>query len=161
MRRTDREVQDLQEIFAMLEKCTTISLGMNDQEYPYVIPMTFGCALEDTSPEGPKNIVIYFHSAQAGHKWELLEKDNNVCIEAHMYYRTEEVPGGAITAKYESVIGFGKAERLTDPKAKIAGIKTILEHYNHSGFPATSCKGMSKCEVFRVVLENVTGKHNL
>lgn len=154
MRRTDREVADINEIFDILNRNTVIRVGMNGGDYPYVIPLTFGCALEDGS------VVVYFHSAAAGTKHELLAKDNRVCIESDTYYRTEEV-GGGVTARYESIIGFGKAERLVDPKAKIAGMKTILDHYNHSGFPVTSCTGMSRCEVYRVVLDSVTGKRNL
>lgn len=155
MRRTDREVTDLNEIFDILRKNNSLSLGMNGGEYPYIIPMTFGCEMEDGK------IVVYLHSAATGTKWELLGKDPRVCIEAALYYRTEEVMGAGVTAKYESVIGFGKAERLTEVKDKVAGLKSILDHYNHSGFPVTSCKGLSMCEVYKVVLESVTGKRNL
>ena len=37
----------------------------------------------------------------------------------------------------------------------------MLEHYKHSGFPAESCKGLPDCAVFKVVLTEVSGKHNL
>lgn len=154
MRRIEREVTSQEAIFDILSRCTVVRIAMNDSVRPYIIPMTFG-------PEFTNGkIIIYFHSALEGHKNDLLVKDNNVTIEADLYYRTEET-GMGITAKYESVIGYGKAERLTEVPEKVHGLKLILDHYSRSGFPVESCKGLSKCDVYRIVLDTVTGKHNM
>ena len=154
MRRSDREITDLNEIFAMLDRCTTINIGFNTDAYPYVIPMTFGSALEDGK------ITVYFHCAGEGRKLELLAKDDRVCVEGHIYERTELTEGGGITAKYESVIGFGKAVLIEDQQDKINALKVMLDHYNSSGFPVTSCTGLSKVIVYKIVLNEVTGKRN-
>ena len=127
---------------------------MNGDGFPYLIPMTFGCTLNDGK------ITVYFHSAAAGRKWELLAKDPRVCVEAHLYDRVERTEGG-ITAKYESVIGTGRAVRLTEQADKVAAFKIMLAHYDNTGFPITSCKGLSQAEVFAVTLDEVSGKHNL
>ncbi len=154
MRRTEREVTSIESIFDILSRSTVVRIAMNDEKHPYVIPMTFGPEYVDGK------IIIYFHSALEGHKNDLLRKDENVTVEADLYYRTEET-GIGITAKYESVIGTGKAERLTETKDKVHGLKIILDHYSRSGFPVESCKGLSKCDVFRITLDTVTGKHNI
>lgn len=154
MRRSERAVENITEIYDILRRCTTITLGMNGGECPYVIPMTFGCELLDGQ------IVVYIHSAGDGRKWEILSRDPKVCVEAHLYYRVEPV-GGGITAKYESVIGTGEAVRLTEQADKIAAFKVMLAHYDSSGFPAASCKGLSRAEVFKIVLTEVCGKRNL
>ncbi len=154
MRRTEREVTSIDSIFDILSRCTVIRIAMNDETSPYIIPMTYGPEFVDGK------IVVYFHSALEGHKNDLLAKNANVTVEADLYYRTEET-GMGITAKYESVIGRGKAERLTETKDKVHGLKIILDHYSRSGFPVESCKGLSKCDVFKVVLDEVSGKHNL
>ena len=154
MRRSEREVTDLNDISAMLERCTTINLGMNTGDYPYVIPMTFGAAVEDGK------IVVYVHCAGEGRKTDLLAADARVCVEAHVYERVEETGTGEITARYESVIGFGKAERLCELQDKVGAFKIMLKHYNSSGFPVTSCKGLQKSDVYRIVLDEVTGKRN-
>ncbi len=154
MRRTEREVTSIDSIFDILSRCTVIRIAMNDETSPYIIPMTFGPEFTDGK------IVVYFHSALEGRKNELLAKNPNVTVEADLYYRTEET-GMGITAKYESVIGHGKAERLTETKEKVHGLKIILDHYSRSGFPVESCKGLSKCDVFKVVLDEVSGKHNI
>lgn len=154
MRRKDREITDLEHIYDILCRCDTITLGMNGGSAPYVIPMTFACSLEDG------HITVFFHSAQGGRKWEILNRDPNVCVEAHLYYKAVKESGG-ITAKYESVIGTGKAEPVEDKAGKVAAFKLMLEHYKQSGFPAESCKGLPACTVFKVVLTEVRGKHNL
>lgn len=155
MRREDREITDINDIFDILNRCTTINLGMNDDEYPYIIPMTFGCGIENGK------ICIYFHCAGEGHKWELLHKDPRVCVEAHLYERVEMVGSNDITARYESVIGFGNAKQIETNEEKIHAMKIMLDHYNSSGFPVSSCIGMSRVKVYRIVLDRVTGKRNL
>lgn len=155
MRRKDREVTDLEQIYDILQRCDTINLGMNGGTAPYVIPMTFGCELKDGQ------IAVYFHSALDGRKWEILNRDPNVCVEAHLYYKVVRTEGGGITAKYESVIGTGKVEKIEEKEGKVAAFKLMLDHYKDSGFPAESCKGMPDCAVFKVVLTEVSGKHNL
>lgn len=155
MRRSDREITDTNEIFAMLDRCTTVNIGLHADDYPYVIPMTFGCRTEDGK------VAVYIHCAGEGRKLELLGKDPRVCVEAHVYERTEMTDTGEITARYESVIGFGRAERVTEQKAKVDALRVMLDHYNSSGFPVTSCKGLRLCEVYKIVLDQVTGKRNL
>lgn len=154
MRRKDREVTDPEQIFDILNRCDTMTLAMNGGTEPYVIPMTFGCTLEDG------RITVYFHSARGGRKWEILNRDPHVSVEAHLYYKTVQ-EGSGITAKYESVIGTGVAEPVEDKGDKVAAFRVMLDHYKHSGFPAQSCKGLPDCTVFKVVLTEVSGKHNL
>ena len=155
MRRDERAVTDIQAIYDILSRCDTIRVGINDENAPYVIPMTFGAELIDGK------LVVYFHSASAGRKWELLQKEPRVCVEADLYYKVAKRENGDITAIYESVIGTGVAEHVTEQSQKVAALKVMLEHYKESGFPVTSCKGLPKVEVFRVVLDEVCGKHNL
>jgi len=154
MRRKDREITDINLIYDILRRCDTITLGMNGGSAPYVIPMTFACDIEDGQ------IAVYFHSATGGRKWEILNRDPNVCVEAHLYYKTVKTDKG-ITAQYESVIGTGIAVPVTEKSGKVAAFKLMTEQYKHSGFPIESCKGLPACEVFKVVLTEVSGKHNL
>ena len=74
------------------DRCDTIRVAMHGGEYPYVIPMTFGCELKDGS------IIVYFHSAGAGRKWDILTKDPRVCVEADKYYQVKRTDDGEITA---------------------------------------------------------------
>lgn len=155
MRRSDREVRGLDQIYDILSRCDTVTLGLNGEGEPYLVPMTFAPAIEDG------HIVIYFHSAKGGRKWEILNRDPRVGIEGHLYYKVVRTENGGITAKYESVIGTGNACPVTEKADKIAAFRLMTEHYRESGFPAESCKGLPHCEVFKVVLDEVSGKHNL
>lgn len=154
MRRDDREITNINEIYDVLMRCTTINLGINDADSPYVVPMTFGCSMDD------QKITVYFHCAGMGKKWDLLHQNNNVCVEAHIYERIVMAGTENITAQFESVIGWGKAVLVEDQKAKVDAIKIMLEHYDSSGFPATSCSGLSRVQVYRIELEKVSGKRN-
>lgn len=155
MRREDREIKSLEDIYDVLERCDVIRIAMNAGDAPYVVPMTFGCNME-----GGK-IVIYFHSAGEGRKNDLLAKDPRVCVEADLYYQVEELGQGGITAYFESVIGTGRVEPLTEKADKVSGLKYILLHYKKSGFPVTSCSGLEHVSVFRIELDEVSGKHNI
>ena len=42
MRRRDREVQDRDEILAMLGRCDTVRIAMQGEGGPYVVPVSFG-----------------------------------------------------------------------------------------------------------------------
>lgn len=154
MKLNKNEITDINEIFKILERCTTINLGMYADDYPYVIPMTFGCSIED------EKLCVYFHCAGQGRKWDLLHEDSRVCVEAHIYERVTMSGTDEITAEFESVVGFGRAELIEEQKEKVRAIKIMLEHYNSSGFPATSCKGLGRVEVYRIVLDRVTGKRS-
>lgn len=42
MRRKDREITDFDEMIKIIEKCDTCRLALNDEEYPYIVPLNFG-----------------------------------------------------------------------------------------------------------------------
>lgn len=68
MRRSDREIRDFDEILEVMKKCDVCRIAMQGDEYPYVIPLNFGMAVDG------QQVVLYFHGAQTGMKYELLSK---------------------------------------------------------------------------------------
>lgn len=42
MRQKDREVTELQEIIAIMRRCDVCRLALNDEGYPYIVPLNFG-----------------------------------------------------------------------------------------------------------------------
>ena len=109
MRRKEREIQDRQEIFDVLRRCDTVRIGIMGEKYPYVVPVSFGMEVVDDKA------VIYFHCARQGMKLDLLAKNNNVCVEGDIFIKIEPTAHG-ITARYESVIGFGTCNFVEDPE---------------------------------------------
>lgn len=76
MRKAQREIKDFDGILTVLDGCQTIRLGLYDEQFPYVVPLSFGW-----ESVGGK-LLIYFHCAKEGKKVDLIAKNNAVCLEA-------------------------------------------------------------------------------
>lgn len=108
MHREKARVTDKEMIRAMLERCHVAVVCMNDDPYPYAVPMNYGFVWEDDQP------VFYFHMAIEGHRINLIRENPNVmlCIyewldrQGYQLYRKEN-------HDYRSVNVFGKAEIIT------------------------------------------------
>jgi len=151
MRRTDREVTSFAEITDILRRADTIRLAMHDEPYPYVVPLSF--AME----AGEGNITLYFHGAKEGLKHELLEKKTHVCVEADIFHGYAETPGG-VTTRYESFIGFGKAERVHGAEAA-KGLDLLLARCGCEGYEYDTA-ALEGTAVYRIDLDTFTGKCN-
>ena len=58
---------------------------------------------------------MYFHGAMEGTKYDLIEKDNRASFEMDCGHKlVTEVERGSCTMEYESVIGQGRVEMLSD-----------------------------------------------
>ncbi len=154
MRRKDREVTDINEIFDILNRCDTVRIGMRGEKYPYVVPVSFGAEMADGRP------VVYFHCAREGLKLDLLAKDPMVCVEGDIFIKIEPTDHG-ITTRYESVIGFGKCEILSDEEEIVHGLKTVCDHYGFYNYDLKNCRALQFLHVGRIVLDEITGKRNL
>ena len=151
MRRIDREIKTFEEIVEVVERCDTVRLGMAGEIYPYVVPLSFGYEVVN------EKLMIYVHGAKEGLKHELLAKCNRVCIEADICHGFVETERG-ITTLYESVIGFGIAQKVEGKEAR-KGLELILAH---SGFPnePLSDKALSITGVYKIMLDKLSGKRN-
>jgi nitroimidazol reductase NimA-like FMN-containing flavoprotein (pyridoxamine 5'-phosphate oxidase superfamily) len=151
MRRREREMRDEAGVLEILEKGLVCRLGLYDGQYPYVVPMNYGY----------RNGRMYFHCAREGRKIDILKTNDRVCIEVDIDTRVVrgETPC-RWTAKYRSVIGFGRARILDDEREKKAGLDVIMAHYGGSGGEYDE-KSLQRTSLIEVVLENMTGKQSL
>ena len=154
MRRKDREVQDITEVFDILNRCNTVRIAMYGEQYPYVVPVSFGMEIVDNKA------VIYFHGAKEGLKVDLLKANPRVCVEGDIFIKVEKTAHG-ITARYESVIGFGECQLITDIDEIKHGLKVLLDHYGYYDYPLDRCMGISHVLIGKIVLDQITGKRNL
>ena len=153
MRRTDREVTDINEIMQIVERAKILHLGLFDSEYPYVLPLHYGYEYVDGS------LVFYLHSAKEGHKLDLIKINPNVCIE--MECNVELISGGEVPCKYGaayvSVIGRGRAAMIGDVREKIKGLSLLMK--NQTGQEFTIDEQMaSTVEVIKVIVDEFTAK---
>lgn len=151
MRRKDREITSFSDIADIIGRCDTVRLALNGEEYPYVVPLSFGYERENDK------INIYFHSASAGEKIDRINRDNRVCLEFDILNSFAEVPGSA-TAYYESVMAFGRAERIYGDEAE-KGLDLLMEHCGFGGVKY-NCPVNENVAVYKVTLEKISGKRN-
>lgn len=151
MRRADREVTDRSAIIAIMKKCDVCRIALNDEGYPYILPLNFGMVVKG------ETIELYFHGAMNGTKYDLIEKDNRASFEMDCGHRlVTEVEHGSCTMDYESVIGQGHIEILSD-KEKRDALRILMKQYHQEEFPYNEAV-VPETRVFKLVVEKVTGK---
>ena len=151
MRRSDREIKDINEIIKVMEKCDVCRLAFNGEDYPYILPLNFG--MEVTG----ENINLYFHGANEGTKYTLIEKDNRASFEMDCAHKlVSDAQKGHCTMYYESVIGNGKIEILSDEE-KYNALCTLMKHYHTENF-VFSKSAIPRTTVMKLTVEKVTGK---
>lgn len=154
MRRSDREIKDINEIIRVMEKCDVCRLALNDEEYPYILPLNFGMETDNGK------IVLYFHGATEGKKFDLMAKDNRASFEMDCSHKlVTEISQGNCTMEYESVIGQGKIEMIPDEE-KYNALCILMKHYHKEDFPFNKSI-MPQTTVFKLIVESVTGKRRM
>lgn len=153
MRRSDREITDINVILNIVDKAKILHLGLFDNKYPYVVPLHYGYKYEDEC------LVFYMHGARGGHKLDLIRKSPNVCIELEC--DVELVSGGDDPCKYgatfASVIGRGNAVIVGDEKEKIKALELLMEMQTGQSFSIDE-KMAASVEVIKVSIPDFTAK---
>ncbi|MDQ0202345.1 pyridoxamine 5'-phosphate oxidase family protein [Pectinatus haikarae] len=125
MRRIDREITDLNDIIRIMKDCKVCHVAFHDEEYPYVVPMTFG--LEVKADE----INIYFHGAKVGKKHDLIRRNNKVSFVMEnicSIVTGPQVGECECTMEFESVMGTGIIEYVPEERKTMA-LQTMLTQY--------------------------------
>jgi nitroimidazol reductase NimA-like FMN-containing flavoprotein (pyridoxamine 5'-phosphate oxidase superfamily) len=150
MIRKDREVKEFAQIADIIRRADTIRVGMHNEPYPYVVPLSFGFSAADGK------ITFYYHGALKGLKMELIERNPNVCVEASVFNRYIKTSEKSATTDYESFIGFGKAERVYGEEA-LHGLNLLLEHCGIAGGGCDE-RAISVTAVVKVTIESFSAK---
>ena len=152
MRRSDREVKNIKEILAVMRGCDVCRLALNDDGYPYIVPLNFGFTEDDGKIE------LFFHSAAEGHKLDLIRKDARAAFEMDTEHRLQYFEDkGYCTFAYASVMGRGRITILPDEE-KPAALHTIMDH-SHPGENAYfNPAAMPRTTVYKLTVEEITGK---
>jgi len=150
MRRQEREITDQSLIESILKRATVCRIGLSENDIPYVVPVFFGY----------RDNCLYFHSAPAGKKMDILRKNNNVCFEVDI--DVELLASAAPcrwSARYLSVIGFGKAQFIHDPEGKREALNVIMEHYAGRSYEYAE-DAIDTVAVIKVEIHTMTGKRS-
>ena len=151
MRRKDREIPDFDAIVQIIRACDSCVLGLNDDGFPYLVPMNFGMDIEEGQ------LYLYFHCANEGKKLDLIRKDNRVPFEMaceHNFILYEERM--SCMMGFASVIGHGTISFVPEEE-KLDALKILMRQYHAEDFrfntdmvPATT--------VLRLKVSDVIGK---
>jgi uncharacterized protein len=155
MRRTDREITDLQEMEAILSNCQVCHLALATPEgHPYAVALNFGYA-----PGKPP--ALYFHCATTGKKLDLI-RQNPRC--AFIIDRSLELVTGPTACdwgtKYESVMGSGLIEVVSYPAERQTGLDCIMAQYC-SGSPTYHPDTLEKTLVLKLTIDQMTAKRRV
>lgn len=125
MRRKDREVTDLNQIFEIVRNCSAAQVGMVENGKPYVVAPNFGYERQGDT------LVLYFHSAYEGHKMDILKENPNVYFQMDCVNEfitgTKENPC-AYCWRYDSVMGSGQVEFIEKPEEKAHALNCMIRH---------------------------------
>lgn len=156
MRRKDRQVQDLNEIKAILESANIMHLGMTENGKPYVLPLNYGYELEENC------LRLYFHSAVSGRKIDILKNNPDVFCEIaseHGVYGEGE-EACVYGYHFASVMGEGKAEILKEHDEKLTALERIMERQTgRAGYVYEMA--LDKVAVVKITIKAFTAKANM
>lgn len=148
MRRKDRQMPE-EFAWEVVDKCEYAFLAMTAEDgSPYGLPVTIA--------RGGR--AIYFHSALEGRKAECLRRSPRVCLSCVGETR---VPPGKFTTLFESAVAFGRAEEVTEDDEKIHALQLLCQRHtpdNMADFPRAVAKSLGRTGVWRITVEEITGK---
>jgi uncharacterized protein len=155
MRRKDKEITDKSIIREILSKSEICRIAMTDEGCPYMVPLNYGFA----------GNALYFHSAPAGRKIELIQKSNKVCFEIE--YAQEMVKHDSRqesacnwTTRYRSVIGYGRIEIINDLERKKKGLDIIMAHYGKPLCNGYQEGNLKKMVILKLTIDEISGKQS-
>jgi uncharacterized protein len=149
MKRADREIKDPETIRAIMEEARVCHIGLSDDGMPYVVPMNFGLGQN----------CIYLHCAAEGRKLAIIRKNDRACFEMDLFGEVLRNPlACGCSARYQSVIGFGRAVIVDDPIEIKAALDRIMEHYGMQGPFTYPDASLAKTRVIRIDIASLTGK---
>lgn len=152
MRRKDREITDLNEIYSIMKKCDSCSVAFFDNEFPYIVPLNFGIEFNNNQ------FTLYFHGAPAGTKLKLLSQNSHVAFEmscSHKLLLGETAC--ASTMEYESVCGNGIMTLLSENDKKQALTHLMSQYQNKASFEFDENE-LKAVAVMKLEVKQISGK---
>lgn len=153
MRRSDREVTELAELEQIIRSCDVCRLGLSENNIPYIVPMNFGYELDSHV------LTLYFHSAAKGKKLDILKNNPNVCFELDFGHELVAKENAcSYSMKYQSIIGNGVAEFITDMQEQNRALSKMMENYTGKSDFKFEQSMVRQLAIFKVTAQDFTGK---
>lgn len=148
MRRANREVTDPAEIADIMARCEVLHLAFNNDNVPYILPVNFGME--------PDGMTLYIHGAPEGTKYAVLDRDNRASFELDCNHGLV-LENGECSMNYESVIGWGYIDELSEENDKRHALDQIMKQYRGENFPY-SAAAVPRTRILRLRVQERTAK---
>lgn len=127
MRQKLREITDQSSLLTLLEGCDVCRIALCDNNRPYIVPVNFGYVWLESGLD------LYVHGALEGRKIDIIRQNNQACFEMDWKHELKLAEQACdCSMNYESLIGEGSIEILTDPAEKRFGLDRIMAHYGRT-----------------------------
>ncbi len=148
MRRKEREIRSREEIDNVISSTNILNLALADGESPFTVPLFY--AYDGTA--------LYFHSAYAGTKMEILRRNNRVCFSISVDQGFIESDQACdFEARHRTVIGFGTAAIVEDDAEKTRILDLIVAGFSDRKFTYPK-SNLDHTAVIRIDIESIKGK---
>jgi len=148
MRRKDREIADRGEIDRIIREGKVMHLALSDHDVPFLVPVFYGY----------DGTALYFHSAKAGTKMEIMKKNDKACFEISLDHGiVESAIACDFEARHRTVIGLGKAVLVTDAAEKIKALDLIVKNLTDRKFDYPQAN-LGATQVVRIDIQSIKGK---
>ena len=154
MRRKDKEITAVNEKLNIIRKCKVCRIGLSDNNIPYIIPLNYGYDFENNT------LTLFFHSANAGEKMDIIKNNKNACFEVDCDNRLIEAEKACdYSYAYKSIVGFGKIILIENIDEKTEALNKIMKHQSEKETDFVfSDEKLKNITVYKMVAEEFTGK---
>lgn len=152
MRRKEKEITNIRDIEAIIQKAEVCRLGLAVDNTPYIVPVFFGY----------ENNCLYIHCAKEGRKLDMIKQNNYVCfeMEGDTEITNRDKPACQWSSAYHSVIGWGSASILENPEEKKQALDVIMRHYSNQAAFAYKKKAVEEVTIIKIVVDHLSGKES-
>jgi nitroimidazol reductase NimA-like FMN-containing flavoprotein (pyridoxamine 5'-phosphate oxidase superfamily) len=148
MRRKEREITDRKEIDGIVYSARVMHLALADNNMPFLVPVFY--AYDGSS--------LYFHSAKAGTKIDILKRNSQICFEISVDHGVIESDSPCdFEARHRTVIGFGKAVFIDSEAEKIAALNRIVKQFTDKTFEFPKAN-LNATAIIRIDIDLIKGK---
>jgi len=153
MYNTGKPINHFYDIAQTLNACDTLHVALNDESFPFVMPLMFGFEIVE------EEVVLYFYIHKEAHAHELIKKDPHAALETEILYNYFDVPREYVSCAYGQITGHGVIEAVKESDYDY-GMDLILTHCGYEGFlynPAL----YDEIIMYKVKVEDLEGRINI
>ena len=153
MRRTDRLLENKDELLEILNDGKIIQIAFQNKNEPYIVTLNYGY---DWSND---KLLFYFHSANEGRKIDLIKSNPRVCFSISIcdpFIAGEKACNYGI--KYRSIVGYGQMRIVKNQGERKNGLDLLMINYTGKGQWEYDEEILKKTTVTCLEVETLSGK---